>query len=161
MKRILSILMFIAVAVFFNSVAMAQSNDGPEWQKDARISTGEVTVYKHSPTESRIDVYAHELKVPGQAKILIETFHSKLKDSSVGFRLTSDGLACDPVMVSSSDCTRTQYQYETADVKDIKLEVVSFTKDKKVYFVVLYYPEKSRDQVWDEFKKVLTGIDQE
>ncbi|MBO4351844.1 MAG: hypothetical protein J6A01_12995 [Proteobacteria bacterium] len=161
MKRILSILVLILVAVFWNSAAMAQSDDGKAgWEKNIQSSKDDLSVYTHKPTESRIDVYDKELKNPSQSASVIEAFHRKLKDT-VGFKLVNDTLGCEIPMTSVTDCTRAQYKFENSDVKDIRVEVVSFTKERHVFFIVLYYPEKSRDEVWGEYLRRITLIDKE
>lgn len=161
MKRIFSLLVLILVALFWNSAAMAQSNDGrSEWEKNTQISRNDLTVYTHNPTESRIEVYEKELKNPSQSANVINAFHQKLGVTQ-GFKMIDDDLRCEPLMTSVSDCKLTQYRFENSDVKDIRVEVVSFTKGKHVYFLVLYYPEKSRDEVRGEFARRISLIDQE
>lgn len=161
MKRFVSLIMFAVMALLLTTSASAQSADDPMngWKFEASESKG-LKTFTHDATDTRIEFYTKKLGTIKQAEGLIAAFFAKL--STEGTKFKSDMQKpqdCGFELKSAGNCQEQVFNYESTEVKDLKVRAVSFATEKEAYFAILYYTENNRDLANQTFNRQITELD--
>ncbi|MFB6265072.1 MAG: hypothetical protein ABEL76_15840, partial [Bradymonadaceae bacterium] len=108
--------------------------------------------FKHTGSQSQIEVVATKLMTKDVSDVFFETFHKTLKESD--FKKVSQ----EEATIAGFEGKRTDYEFEHSGVK-LHVPVFQFLKNDTAWLVVGYIQKDVKKEYLDEFKTVVKNIE--
>lgn len=151
------------VAVTFSTTAFAQENAPVENEEYGVTVTPpakwEVTQgndkaianFKHSGSQSQIEVVGTKLMTPDVADVFFKTFHKTLKESNF------DETGSEETTIGDRKGTQTSYKFTHSGVT-LEVVIFQFLRENTAWLVVGYMQDVDKDKYIGDFKSVVENI---
>jgi hypothetical protein len=153
----------ILVALLLASPAMAQDSQPVENEEFGvtvtppakwEVTPGNdkaVASFKHTGSQSQIEVVGTKLMTPDVADVFFKTFHKTLTESN--FEQASQ----EETTIGEFSGTLTSYKFTHSGVT-LEVAVFQFLRDSTAWLVVGYMQDTEKDEYIDDFKSVVQNM---
>ncbi len=161
--RIARFVSVIAIALFVSSSAFAQDGEpvtnekfGVEITPPAKWEVTEgnekaVANFKHSGSQSQIEVVGTKLMTENVSDVFFETFHKTLEESN--FEQTAQEEAA----IGEFEGTKTTYEFTHSGVT-LNVVVFEFLQDSTAWLTVGYMQDVEKEKYLDDFESVVENM---
>lgn len=123
----------------------------PEAWEVASGNDKAVANFKHSESQSQIEVVGTKLMTPDVAEVFFKTFHKTLTESN--FKQS----AKEASTIAGIDGTKSAYEFTHSGVK-LEVSIFEFTKDSNAWLVVGYFQDSEKDKFAGDLTKVVEAM---
>lgn len=151
------------MALLFSSAAYAQEGESvtseefnveitpPAKWEATQGNDKAVANFKHSGSQSQIEVVATKLMTKNVAEVFFETFHKTLTESD--FKKVSQA----ENSIGELDGTQTTYKFEHSGVT-LEVVIFEFLRQDTAWLVVGYMQDVEKDKYVEDFKQVVENM---
>ncbi|MGM0557719.1 MAG: hypothetical protein ACQEVA_15150 [Myxococcota bacterium] len=111
-----------------------------------------VANFKHSASQSQIEVVGTKLMTPDVADVFFKTFHKTLTESN--FEQNSQ----EETTIGGIEGTKSTYAFTHSGVT-LEVSIFQFTKDSNAWLVVGYFQDAEKEKYSEDFTSVIENME--